>query len=198
MVVWFYVLAVGAVSYVAPWESLVGKRFATAIAFEKGTHSIWLVRLILGICLVGLFQVFNGNFVASTRLLFAYSRRGMISRVFANVHAVNLTPAAAIAAVAVGTVAGLLLGDSLLVPVTEVGALASALGWFAACVSFFLVERGTRLRLLASAGMLVSWLLVLMKIVPAIPGHFTMAEWIALGIWLLLGLALRRPGKEVA
>jgi amino acid transporter len=193
----FYVLAVGAVSYVVPWESLLGKRFATAIAFEQGTHSIWLVRLILGICLVGLFQVFNGNFVASTRLLFAYSRRGTISRVFANVHAVNQTPAAAIVAVAAGTVAGLLLGDSLLVPVTEVGALASAVGWFAACVSFFLVERGTRLRLVAAAGMLVSGLLVLMKIVPAIPGHFTVAEWIALGIWLLLGLALRRPGKAV-
>src|SRR5712692_9770127 len=30
----FYVLAVGAVAYVAPWESLLGKRFATAVAFE--------------------------------------------------------------------------------------------------------------------------------------------------------------------
>jgi len=194
----FYVVAVGAVSYIAPWESLVGKRFATAIAFEQGTHSIWLVRLILGICLVGLFQVFNGNFVASTRLLFAYGRRGTISRVFATVHAVNLTPAVAIVAVAAGTVAGLLLGDSLLVPVTEVGALASALGWFAACVSFFLVERGTGLRVVAAAGMLVSGFLVLMKLVPAIPGHFTVAEWMALGIWLVLGLALRRPGKAVA
>src|SRR5215469_14398131 len=194
----FYVVAVGAVSYIAPWESLVGKRFATAIAFEQGTHSIWLVRLILGICLVGLFQVFNGNFVASTRLLFAYGRRGTISRVFATVHAVNLTPAVAIVAVAAGTVAGLLLGDSLLVPVTEVGALASALGWFAACVSFFLAERGTGLRAVAAAGMLVSGFLVLMKLVPAVPGHFTVAEWIALGIWLLLGLALRRPGKAVA
>jgi amino acid transporter len=194
----FYVLAVAAVSYIAPWESLVGKRFATAIAFEQGTHSIWLVRLILGICLVALFQVFNGNFVASTRLLFAYGRRGTISRVFAKVHAANLTPAVAIVAVAAGTVAGLLLGDSLLVPVTEVGALASALGWFAACVSFFLVERGTRLRVVAAAGILVSGLLVLMKLVPAIPGHFTVAEWIALGIWLLVGLALRRDGKAVA
>src|SRR5437867_4994446 len=31
----FYVLAVAAVAYVAPWQSLVGKRFATAIAFEQ-------------------------------------------------------------------------------------------------------------------------------------------------------------------
>src|SRR6202040_2856089 len=48
----FYVLAVGAVSYIAPWQGLLGKRFATAIAFEQGTHSVWLVRVILGISLV--------------------------------------------------------------------------------------------------------------------------------------------------
>src|SRR6202012_3259585 len=50
----FYVLAIGAVSYIAPWESLRGKRFATAIAFEQGTHSIWLVRLIFAIALSAL------------------------------------------------------------------------------------------------------------------------------------------------
>jgi len=32
---WFYVLAVAAVAYVAPWQGLIGKRFATAIAFEQ-------------------------------------------------------------------------------------------------------------------------------------------------------------------
>src|SRR6516225_8720804 len=169
----FYVLTIGAVAYIAPWQSLAGKRFATAIAFEQGTHSVWLVRLILAITLVGLFQVFNGNFVASTRLLFAYGRRGTLAPRFAKLHAVNLTPIVAISAVAAGTFAGLLLGDSLLVPVTEVGSMASALGWFAACISFFLVEKRAGLRAVAVLGMAISALLVLMKLVPAIPGHFT-------------------------
>jgi len=192
----FYVLTIGAVAYIAPWQSLAGKRFATAIAFEQGTHSVWLVRLILAITLVGLFQVFNGNFVASTRLLFAYGRRGTLAPRFAKLHAVNLTPTVAISAVAAGTFAGLLLGDSLLVPVTEVGSMASALGWFAACISFFLVEKRAGLRAVAILGMAISALLVLMKLVPAIPGHFTGAEWVALGIWLAIGLLLRRrPGK---
>ncbi len=192
----FYVLAIGAVSYIAPWQGLLGKRFATAIAFEQGTHSAWLARVILGISLVALFQVFNGNFVASTRLLFAYGRRGTVSRVFAKTHAVNLTPWVAIVAVAGATLVGLLLGDSLLVPVTEVGAMASALGWFAACISFFLVEARVGLRAIAAVGMTVAALLVLMKLVPAVPGHFSGAEWIALGVWLVIGLLLhRRPGK---
>ena len=95
----FYVLAIGAVSYIAPWQGLLGKRFATAIAFEQATHSALLVRVILGISLVALFQVYNGNFVASTRLLFAFGRRGTVPRVFAKTHAANLTPWVAIVAV---------------------------------------------------------------------------------------------------
>jgi len=193
----FYVLVIGAVSYIAPWEGLLGKRMATAIAFEQGTHSFWLVRLILAISFVGLLQVFNGNFVASTRLLFAYGRRGTISAAFARVHVVNLTPTVAIFAAAGGTLVGLLLGDSLLVPVTEVGSMASALGWFATCISFVLVESRSRLRLVAGIGMMVSAMLILMKLVPAIPGHFSGPEWAALAVWLAIGLALRRRSPAV-
>jgi len=35
----------------------------------------------------------------------------------------------------------------------------------------------------------------LMKIVPGVPGHFTSYEWLALGVWIVLGAILRR--KEV-
>jgi amino acid transporter len=186
----FYVLIIGAVSYIAPWQGLVGRRFATAIAFEQGAHSVEIARAILAISLVGLLQVFNGNFVAATRLLFAYGRRKTISPVFAKVQPIYQTPTAAILAVAAATLAGLLLGDALLVPVTEVGSMASAFGWLAACLSFYMVERSVLLRLTAGLGMAVSLLLVLMKLLPIFPGHFSLAEWIALGIWLAIGLLL--------
>ncbi len=166
-----------------------------AIAFEEGTHSIWLVRLILAISLVALFQVFNGNFVASTRLIYAYGRRGTIAPAFGTVHRIYLTPTVAILGVTAGTLIGLFLGDSLLVPVTEVGALASATGWFAACISLYMVEKNTKLRIVAALGMCVSILLILMKFVPAIPGHFSLSEWIALAIWLSIGLLLHRRAR---
>ena len=186
----FYVLAVGAVSYIAPWQGLLDKRFATAIAFEQGTHSAWLVRLILGISLVALFQVFNGNFVAASRLLFAYGRRQTIPATFGRVHEKFETPWVAILGIAVATIIGLLLGDALLVPVTEVGSMASAFGWLATCVSFFVVERNLRSRVLTSLGIVVAFVLLLMKLVPAFPGHFSQAEWLALAIWLGLGATL--------
>ena len=190
----FYVLAVAAVAYVAPWQGLIGKRFATAIAFEQALGARWPVRLILIMALFGLFQCFNGNFVAASRLLFAYGRRGTIPPRFGEVHQKFLTPSVAILGITAGTLAGLLLGDALLVPVTEVGSMASALGWLAACWSFWLVERRISLRAVTGLGIVVSLLLFLMKVLPVIPGHFSPAEWIALGIWLALGTILhRRP-----
>jgi len=141
--------------------------------------------------LFGLLQCFNGNFVASSRLLFAYGRRGSISLRFGEVHEKFLTPSAAIFGITVGTLAGLFLGDALLVPVTEVGSMASALGWFAACLSFWMVEKRASMRIVTGLGMAVSLLLFLMKLLPAVPGHFSPAEWIAFGTWVGLGFLLR-------
>jgi basic amino acid/polyamine antiporter, APA family len=188
----FYALCILAVGYIAPWQSLLGKRFATAIAFEHGLGKHWPVQLILVMSLFGLFQCFNGNFAASTRLLFAYARRRTISTRFAKIHDRFLTPSAAIIAITIGTLIALLLGDAILVPITEVGSMASALGWLAACLSFWLVDPRLRMRFITTLGILVSLLLLLMKLLPAFPGHFTHAEWIALAIWLILGATLHR------
>lgn len=190
----FYVLAVAAVAYIAPWQGLMGKHFVTAVAFEQAVGARWPVQLILTMAMFGLFQCFNGNFVASSRLLFAYGRRGTIDSRFATVHEKFLTPSMAILGITAGTLAGLLLGDALLVPVTEVGSMASALGWFAACLSFWIVEKRAMMRIVTGLGIAVSLVLFLMKVLPVFPGHFSPAEWIAFGIWLVLGATLhRRP-----
>ena len=186
----FYVLAIAAVAYIAPWQGLLGKRFATAIAYEQALGTQWPVRLIVVMALFGLFQCFNGNLVASSRLLFAYGRRRTIPVLFGAVHERFQTPSVAVLGITFATLAGLLLGDALLVPVTEVGSMASALGWFAACLSLCLVERSAMVRAVSALGIAVSLLLILMKVVPAFPGHFSRAEWLAFGIWVVLGAVL--------
>ena len=188
----FYVLVIAAVSYVAPWQSLMGKRFATAVAFEHATGTPWLARVVLIIALLALFEVFNGNFVAASRLIFAFGRRGMIYRGFGEVHNKFLTPGVAIIGVSAATLVGLLLGDAILVPVTEVGSMAAAFGWLMACLSFWFIEKNLRRRLITACAIIVSLLLVLMKILPLFPGHFSRPEWAALGVWLAVGFILRK------
>jgi hypothetical protein len=78
-----------------------------------------------------------------------------------------------------------LLGDALLVPVTEVGSLAVGVGWGTACLAA--ARRLPAARPAALSGAAVSAAIVLMKVVPAVPGSFTRAEWIALAAWSAIG-----------
>jgi APA family basic amino acid/polyamine antiporter len=183
----FYVLAVASVAYVVPWESLAGQRFATAVAFERAFGSRWIVRFILVIAILGLVKCFNANFVAASRLLFALGRRGMVAPRLGYVHERNQTPSVAVAWVAVGTLAALLLGDAILIPVTEVGSVACAVGWFAACLSLLAIRNDAKARMIASVGTLAALAMVLMKVLPGVPGHFTWPEWVAMAAWAGLG-----------
>lgn len=186
----FYTIVIAAVGYVAPWHQLTGEKFMTAVAFERAVGSRWIVNSILAAALLSLFKCFNGNFVASTRLLFAMGRRGMLDSRVAVVHPVNRTPSVAVLSVGLATAVCMLLGDAILVPVSEVGSVASAAGWLAACAAYYALGPAPRQRLVAASGMLVALMMIGIKVVLVIPGHFTAYEWLALAIWVGLGVML--------
>ncbi|HEY6373274.1 MAG TPA: APC family permease, partial [Candidatus Sulfotelmatobacter sp.] len=193
----FYASIVAAVSFVAPWRQLTGEKFMTAVAFQQALGSRWIVQIILAAALLSLFKCFNGNFVAASRLLFALGRRGMIDSRVGTVHARHQTPSAAVLCVGLATAACMLLGDAILVPVTEVGSVACAIGWSATCAACLALARAKSAvislsaaeRAVARFGLGVGIAMALMKVVPLVPGHFTLYEWLALGIWIALGMA---------
>jgi hypothetical protein len=47
-------------------------------------------------------------------------------------------------------------------------------------------------RAAATIGVVVTLSLLGMKVLPQVPGHFTHYEWIALAVWVVVGLLLRR------
>jgi hypothetical protein len=53
-----------------------------------------------------------------------------------------------------------------------------------------MAEKRAGMRMLTGLGILVSFTLILMKMLPVFPGHFSPAEWMAFGIWVGLGGAL--------
>ena len=193
----FYASIVAAVAFVAPWRQLVGEKFMTAVTFQQALGSRAIVNVILAAALLSLFKCFNGNFVAASRLFFSLGRRGMISERAGEIHSRFQTPSVAVLWVGLATGACMLLGDAILVPIAEVGSVACAIGWTAACASCLALARARPDVILLSStergialfALLVATALVLMKIVPVVPGHFTMYEWIALVIWILLGAA---------
>jgi APA family basic amino acid/polyamine antiporter len=190
----FYACVVAAVGLVAPWGQFAGEKFLTAVAFQRAVGSRWIVNVILAAALLSLFKCFNGNFVAASRLIFALGRRGLIAGRIGSVHPRYQTPSIAVICVGVATGVCMLLGDAILVPITEVGSVACAIGWSAACAACLALGRksggiamSVAERAVAGFGMAVGVLMALMKVLPAIPGHFTVNEWIALGGWVVFG-----------
>ncbi len=204
----FYASIVAAVGFVAPWHQLVGEKFMTAVAFQHAVGARWIVNIILAAALLSLFKCFNGNFVAASRLIFALGRRGMIDGRAGTIHPQYQTPALAVLCVGIATAACMLLGDAILVPVTEVGSVACAIGWAATCAACLALARRSGSgsialsrteRSVAAFGLLVAIAMVLMKITPWVPGHFSVYEWLALGIWVTVGAGLfvRKVSSEL-
>ncbi len=107
-------------------------------------------------------------------------------------HPRNQTPAAAVLAVGATTAAATFLGQAILVPVAEVGSVACAVGWLAACAAYFFMKPTIRERVIAAVGMAVGLFLIVMKLLPFVPGHFDRWEWLALAVWCGLGLVVHR------
>lgn len=193
----FFWVVISAVANVAQWQTLKSDlQFPVAIAFERALHSHWIVVIVMASALVGLVQCFNGNLITSSRLLFAMARRNLLLPKLAYIHAHNQTPSLAIVAVGLGTAFTMFLGEAVLVPILEVGAVCCAIGWMSACISSYCMKPGWLVRAAAAFGVVVTALMVLAKVVPVVPGHFTHYEWIALAIWAAIGFAIRIPSWQ--
>ncbi|MGE5359466.1 MAG: APC family permease [Bacteroidales bacterium] len=192
----FYMIIVAVVAFVFPWRELVAQNLGAEAAFARAFGSPALVNLIIFAAFLSLLKVFNGNFVAATRLLFAVGRRGLVHPSLAGVHARFGTPSNAIALVAVLTGAAAFLGDAVLVPITEVGSLAAGIGWLSASAAYLARARRGEMReapprvrgvALACLAALVAVIIIGMKVVPSVPGSFSEVEWLAFALWSALG-----------
>jgi len=194
----FYGSIVAAVAFVAPWRKLMDEKFMTAEAFQSAVGARWIVNVILAAALLSLIKCFNGNFVAASRLLFALGRRSMVHERVGRVHETYQTPSLAVLCVGIVTAACMLLGDAILVPITEVGSVASAIGWTATCAAFLALTKKQLAgeSAVAAFGLIVGVAMALMKILPWVPGHFTGYEWIALAAWIAVGAVVARRNTE--
>src|SRR5215510_13160536 len=107
----FYVIIIAVVTYVYPWPEIVSGHVRTEVAFERtfGSHAI--AQLILFGAFLSLLKIFNGNFVAATRMLYAVGRRRLVHPSLGVVHPVFGTPVVAVTLMGVLTVAASAFGD---------------------------------------------------------------------------------------
>lgn len=195
----FYCTVIIVVGGLVPWQTLTSERYATAVAFERAFHNPWIVRLILITALISLLKVFNANFLAASRLVFALGRSKAIPAGLGKIHAHHQTPYRAVLFCGFFTIAGAFLGQAILIPVTEVGSLCSALGWAVTCVAFVIWIRRANSSShrsfdyrMAIVGAAIAFGLILLKVIPSVPGSFGPWEYVSLAAWLAVGFALRK------
>jgi basic amino acid/polyamine antiporter, APA family len=184
----FYVTVIGVVCLLQPWQTLLDVPFPTAAAFERAFGWPWLVQLIMLGVVLSLVKVFNGNFLAASRLLYAMGRRDLLGGQLGQVHERYQTPFIAVAVVGGLTVAGVFLGRAVLVPISEVGSLCGAAVWLATSLAYFRGAGGkptARSRALGVVGAAVAGALLVIVV-----GSFGAYHWIAFGGWVAIGLAL--------
>ena len=165
----------------------------TEVAFERtfGSHAI--AQLILFGAFLSLLKIFNGNFVAATRMLYAIGRRNLVHPSLGRVHA-TLRHAGGRDRADGGADRG--GGD-----VRRRDPRADHRGRLAGgrrrlAVGLRRVSRAaarrdrlratSRRRWRGSAARSAS-AIILMKVVPGVPGSFTRAEWIAFAAWSASG-----------
>ena len=119
------------------------------------------------------------------------------------------TPVVAITLMGILTAAASIFGDAILVPISEVGSLAVGVGWFSACAAYLRRRNldatgkaqgagGREPAGMAMAGAAVSVAIILMKVIPGVPGSFTRTEWLSFAGWSVTGCVfwLLRPRSE--
>jgi APA family basic amino acid/polyamine antiporter len=187
----FYVTIIAVVAWVYPWQEIVSGHVRTEVAFERAFGSHAIAQWILFAAFLSLLKIFNGNFVAATRMLYALGRRNYVHPALGAVHPSFGTPVVAIALMGALTVAASMFGDAILVPISEVGSLAVGVGWLSACAAYLRRRETARVdtaAAMALAGAVVSTAIVLMKVIPVVPGSFSRAEWLSFAAWTATGL----------
>ncbi|MBL4836776.1 MAG: APC family permease [Kordiimonadaceae bacterium] len=197
----FYVLVILALGYSASSEVLEGilvnkDKLPMAEVFRHSFGYEWAAKLVLVAALLGLISTLNGIFMASTRVLFAQGRGGLIPQWFAQLHPVHHTPTNAVLFVGAAALLGPFVGKAGLTLIVNSSSLIF-------CVTLLITALAT-LKLRSSApdmarpyrinkstiwaGIASSAFLIALMVVPGSPGQMSSAEFLTIGLWMAAGL----------
>lgn len=192
----FYMICIYSFGTILPWRRFTALPVPALSCLKGISFPLYLVMLV--IATLGPLGPMNSFFGASTRILLAMGRKGQLPAAFTKVDDRTGTPKTACALLAAITVLGPFLGAKMLVPLTNVSALAFI---FACTMVSFSCLRMRRtepdlprpyrvpggkfgIGLACAAGTAI----LLLMVVPFSPAALTSVEWCVLAVWLAIGL----------
>ncbi|GAA2095103.1 MULTISPECIES: APC family permease [Brevibacterium] len=195
----FYCLVLAATAWVFPWEETAAMPLGTVSAFQAAGFPVLAVGAYL-IAFLGLLTSFLGLFVASSRVLVAMGRARLLPEGLSAVHPRRRTPHVALLFTAAVTLGLGWLGPGAVVWFLDTGGVYLGLVWFMVVLSKYLLPRRypglerpyvSRLWFLPAIGALGAVAVIVWALVPNSGASLVWpAEYIILGVWLVLGLLL--------
>ncbi|MBV7280966.1 APC family permease [Corynebacterium sp. TAE3-ERU30] len=195
----FYLLVLAATAWVYPWQHIAVMRLGTISAFTEAGHPT----LAMGgyaIAIFGLLTSFLGLFVASSRILLAMGRAQLLPSALAHVHPVHKTPTVALLFTTIVTLALGWLGPGAVVWFLDTGGVYLGVVWLMVVWAKYTLPKKypqmqrpyvSKLSWLPAIGAVGAILIVVWALLPGTPATLVWpAEYIILGVWLLLGGAL--------
>ena len=194
----FYMVCIYSFGTILPWHEFV-KSPVPALACLKNINMVLYIAMLV-IATLGPMGPMNSFYGATSRIMLAMGRKGQLPEQFAEVDAKSGAPKLACMVLAIITVVGPFLGKNMLIPLTNVSALAfifSCTMVAFSCLRMRFTEPDLPrpykvpggkfgIVLACAAGCIIIGLLV----IPMSPASLDMVEWgIVIG-WLAIGLVL--------
>ena len=199
----FYMICIYSFGTIIPWSDFI-KNSVPALAVLKQINMIlYVVMLVIGT--LGPMGPMGSFYGATSRIMLAMGRKGQLPESFSELDA-NGSPRMANMVMAVLTLVGPFLGKKMLVPLTNVSALAFIFSCTMVCFACLKMRRtepdlprpykvpGGKFGI--GLGCLAGLIVVGLLVIPGSPAALNLVEWSIVGAWLLLGLILMLVSKS--
>ncbi|GGK01752.1 amino acid permease [Lentibacillus kapialis] len=211
-----YSMMVIATSMIEPWQTLVAQEetWGTGAAIQGLLGNMGLVILVTALTM-GIFTGLNGFTISSSRLLFAMSRAKIIPSAFSKLHPKYKTPYVGIIFTVVVAMLAPWFGRQALTWVVDMSSVGVTIAYFYTCYTAFTLFKRSKGKQfnpkkhvvapakkgLAAFGMLASITFLGLLLIPGSPAALGMESFIALIVWIALGvtfyMANRKELKEI-
>lgn len=189
---------------VFPWTDFLASApgWATGVAIRAlaGDAGMWILGTAI---LFAIISGINGFMLASSRLLLAMARAKALPPVFGKIHQQYSTPFISIGFVAVISMIAPWFGREVLLWIVDMAACGAAIGYFyTSATSVVLSLRDPQdaelknNRIFGILGSVFSLGFLVLLLVPGMPAFLTVYSWIALVVWIALGLLFYLLGKD--
>lgn len=188
-----YVAMILITSWIYPYKGMVDSTsWMTGSVVNSSMGVIGILFLALAISF-GVFTGLNGFFLSSSRLLFALGRAHFVPEIFSKLHKRTNTPHYAIIFVMVICLAAPWLGRTALnwiVDMSSVGVSIAFLATSMVAVKLFSKKenKNTFYIVFGVLGSIISFIFLLLLLLPQSPASLSGPSYIALLVWALLGL----------